>query len=184
MNKKKLILVVALLCIVALSSFMLFKGMIVKGSIPEWVPRELQTEIKSLNANDPEVKRLILEIQSTHLKDPKNPPQELIEKIKNEIEVIKYQESVYVPTPGKPTPEEIEHLKDIPTFNTQGKPYLLIDLVHADRETFAKHTPTLELKMYDFTSYVAFPYAELTSGSQKADLSSIAPGMKVILHLA
>ena len=88
-----------------------------------------------MNANDPEVKRLILEIQSTHLKDPKNPPQELIEKIKNEIEVIKYQKSVYVPTPGKPTPEEIEHLKDIPTFNTQGKPYLLIDLVHAGRET-------------------------------------------------
>jgi hypothetical protein len=177
-NIKVVILVLSLLSIVALSSFMLFKGMILKGSIPEWVPQELQTEIKSLNANDPEVKRLILEIQSTHLKDPKNPPQELIEKIKKAIEVIKYQESVYVPTPSKPTPEEIEHLKDIPTFNTQGKPYLLIDLVHADKETFAKHTPTLELKMYDFTSYVAFPYAELISGSQKADLSSIAPGMK------
>jgi hypothetical protein len=177
-NIKVVILVVALFCIVALSSFMLFKGMIIKGSIPDWVPQELQTEIKSLNANDPEVKRLILEIQSTHLKDPKNPPQELIEKIKKAIEVIKYQESVYVPTPSKTTPEEIEHLKDIPTFNTQGKPYLLIDLVHADKETFAKHTPTLELKMYDFTSYVAFPYAELISGSQKADLSSIAPGMK------
>jgi hypothetical protein len=178
MNKKKLILVLFLFCIVALSSFMLFREVVVKGELPEWVPQNLQEEIKSLNATDPEVKGLILEIQSIHLKNPKNPPQELIERIKNEIEGIKYQESIYVSTPSKLTPEEIAHLKDIPTFYTEGKPYCIIDLVHADRETLVKNVDPSELKMYDFTSTVILPYAELTSGSQKADLSSVAPGMK------
>ncbi len=179
MNKKKLILVLSLLSIVALSSFMLFRGVAVRGGVPEWVPQNLQEEIKSLDATKPEVKMLISEIQSIHVKDPKNPPQDLIERIKNEIEGIKYKESIYVPsTPSQPTPDEIAHLKDVPTFYTQGKPYLIIDLVHADRETLGKNVDPSELKMFDFTSTVTLPYAMLISGSQKADLSLIAPGMK------
>jgi len=36
MNKKKLIIVMSLLSIVALSSFMLFKEVVVRGGVPEW----------------------------------------------------------------------------------------------------------------------------------------------------
>lgn len=178
MNKKKLILVLCLLSVVALFSFKLSK-VVVRGGVPEWVPQNLQEEIKSLDATKPEVKMLISEIQSIHVKDPKNPPQDLIERIKNEIEEIKYQESIYTPSaPSQPTPDEIAHLKDIPSFYTQGKPYLIIDLVHADRGTLCKNVDPSELKMYDFTSTVLLPHAMLISGSQKADLSLIAPGMK------
>ncbi len=178
MNKKKLILVLSLLSIVALSSFMLFRGVAVRGGVPEWVPQNLQEEIKSLDATKPEVKMLISEIQSIHVKDPKNPPQDLIERIKNEIEGIKYKESIYVPsTPSQPTPDEIAHLKDVPTFYTAGKPYRLIT-PETSEEEFDKSLPTDQLKMYDFTSTVTLPYAMLISGSQKADLSLIAPGMK------
>jgi len=179
MDKKKLILVLLLLCIIPLFSFVLFRSIAAKGGIPEWVPQSLQKEIKSLNATKPEVKMLISEIQSIHVKDPKNPPQDLIARITREIDEIKYQESICVPsTPSQPTPDEMAHLKDIPSFYTQGKPYLIIDLVHADRETLVKNVNPSELKMYDFTSTVLLPYAALISGSQKADLSLVAPGMK------
>jgi len=121
---------------------------------------------------------LISEIQSIHVKDPKNPPRDLIERIKNEIKEIKYQESIYVQsTPSQPTPNEIAHLKDISTFYTAGKPYRLIT-PETSGEEFDKSLPPDELKMYDFTSTVLLPYAMLISGSQKADLSRIAPGMK------
>lgn len=85
MNKKRLIIIVSLVVAVSLSSFVLFKNKKeeVTGGMPEWVPKNLQEEIKSLDVNkitEPQIKLLMSEIQSIQVKDPKNPPQSLIKK--------------------------------------------------------------------------------------------------------
>lgn len=179
MNKKKLVLVLSLVIVVTFSSFMLFgRKSTIKSEIPEWVPQNVQAEIKSLDATDPAVKLLILEIQSTHVKDPKNPPQELISRIEGEIKEIKYQESIYVKSgPSQPTPDELAHLHDIPTYYTNGKPYRLIYPDSKD-DDFAKAINPTEKRLYDFTSVVILPYAHLVSGAEKLDQSDAAPGMK------
>ena len=178
MNKRKLVLILSLVIVVALSSFMLFgKKATIKSEIPEWVPQDIQAEIKSLNPTDPMVKLLISEIQSTHVKDPQNPPQELISRIEGEIKEIKYQKSIYVKSgPSQPTPEEQAHLHDVPTFPTYGKPYRLI--TPDSKEEFAKAIDPDNKRLYDFASVVILPYAHLISGSDKLDQSAMSPGMK------
>jgi hypothetical protein len=78
----------------------------------------------------------------------------------------------------KATSKEEENLKKVEPFYTAGKPYILATPNKSTEIDFAKSLPTDQLKMYDFTSVVFLPYAELFSGSQKADLSSVSPGMK------
>lgn len=178
-NKKKLILILSLVIVVALTSFMVFrKAAVVRGGIPEWVPASLQAEIKSLDATNPQVKSLISEIQSIHVKDPKNPPQDFITRIENEIADIQYQESNYVPsTSNQPTSDEKAHLKDVPTFFTDGKPYRLIT-PDTKGEDFAKCINPSDERLYDFTSVVILPYADLMSGAEKLGQSDMSPGMK------
>jgi hypothetical protein len=178
-NKKKLILVLSLVIVVALTSFMMFrKAAVVRGGIPEWVPANLQAEIKSLDTTNPQVKSLISEIQSIHVKDPKNPPQDLIIRIENEIADIQYQESKYVPSnSNQPTADEKSHLKDVPTFPTDGKPYRLIT-PDTKGEDFSKCINPSDERLYDFTSVVILPYADLMSGAEKLDQSDMSPGMK------
>ncbi len=182
MAKKRLIIIAVIVAIVgAVIVFAVFRNNSAEAGLPKWLPQNLMTEIKSLNHNNPKVRQLVLEINSIHVKDPKHPPKTLILKIESQIERIKYQESIRKPyTPSKPTPEQLKNLKKIQPFYTAGKPYCLVtpDSNNQDEIDFYKALPTDQLKWYNFTSVVEMPYAELFSGVEKADLSSVSPGMK------
>ena len=180
MNKKKLIIVVIIAAVVAAGVvFVTFRRNSAEAGIPKWLPKNLQAEIRSLDYKNPRVKLLISEVKNIHVKDPAHPPQSLIEKIEYQIKEIKYQKSNHKPyTPSKPTPEEEANLKKVPTFYTAGKPYQLATPNKTTGMDFYKSLPTDQLRWYDFTSVVVLPYAELDSGSEKADLSSVAPDMK------
>ncbi len=181
MDKKRLIIIALIVAIVgAATVFAVFRINSAEAGLPKWLPQNLMTEIKSLNRNNPKVRQLVLEINSIHVKDPKHPPKTLILKIESQIERIKYQESIHKPyTPSKPTPEQLKNLKKIQPFYTAGKPYCLVtpDNNNPDMD-FYKALPPDQLKWYNFTSVVAMPYAELDSGVEKADLSSVSPVMK------
>ncbi len=180
MNKKKLIIVVIIAAVVASGVvFVTFRRNSAEAGIPKWLPKNLQAEIRSLDYKNPRVKLLISEVKNIHVKDPAHPPQSLIEKIEYQIKEIKYQKSNHKPyVPSKPTPEEEANLKKVPTFYTAGKPYQLATPNKTTGMDFYKSLPTDQLRWYDFTSVVVLPYAELDSGSEKADLSSVAPDMK------
>ncbi len=81
MNKRKLIIAVIFAAVIIAAVFVTFRRNSARARLPEWLSENLQTEIRGLDYNNPEVKLLTSEMQNIYVKDPAHPPQSLIKKV-------------------------------------------------------------------------------------------------------
>ncbi len=81
MNKRKLIIAVIFAAVIIAAVFVTFRRNSARARLPEWLSENLQTEIRGLDYNNPEVKLLTSEMQNIYVKDQTHPTQSLIKKV-------------------------------------------------------------------------------------------------------